>query len=368
MEVEKKGRIVALDLIRGYFLFVILIDHLGRFFGFWEVFTGRGAQWVSAAEGFFFVSGIMIGLVRGRKMSSRPIKDIIEKCWSRAITLYFWAVGLSLFFSLVALKLPELKGLKAGIYNGGNNLSLVKDTFSLYFSYGWADFLRYYAVYLFFAPVAIWLLRRRLWWLILAISLGVWLGTESMLTSWQILFFSGMLFGYYQQQIWEAFSNLKLSVRTWLRRIIFCGALITLSLSVWFTTIAEEYGKASGKKFLSLDLSAARSYSIETLRSVFDKTSLAPARLVLFYLWFTALYLLVRKHEDFLERKVGWLLITLGQNSLYVYIIHSVILFLLNLIIPGGLIWPLNILISTSFVGLIWWLTKKRFLFRIVPR
>ncbi len=367
---DKSGskRIVSLDLIRGYFLFVILIDHLGRFFGFWELFTGRGAQWVSAAEGFFFVSGIMIGLVRGRKMEGRPMSEVLEKCWSRALVLYFWALGLSLFFSFIAINFSGLAGLKAGIYSDGSNWNLVRDTFSLYFSYGWADFLRYYAVYLFFAPLAIWLFRIRAWWVVLLLSLSVWLGTESMMNSWQILFFSGALVGYYHQEIWAKFSNLKMKWQRLIRRSIFAVSLITLSLSIWFTTIVEEYGKNVGSSFLGLDLGGARNYSIETLRVVFDKTSLAPARLALFYLWFMALYLLVRKYENFLEEKLGWLLITLGQNSLYVYIMHAIILFCLNLIVPEGLAWPLNVLIATSFVGGIWWLTKKRFLFRIVPR
>jgi hypothetical protein len=249
---SSRGRIIALDLIRGYFLFVILIDHLGRFFGFWELFTGRGAQWVSAAEGFFFVSGIMIGLVRGRRMLAEPMRNVLEKCWSRGLIIFFWGVGLSLFFSFIALKLPNLSGLKAGIYNGGDGLSLVKDTFSLYFSYGWADFLRYYAVYLFLAPLGIWLLRRRLWWVVLALSLSVWAGTESMLTSWQILFFSGMIFGFYYGKLERKWAKLNSGIKSWIRNLIFVGTFITLSLSVWFTTIAEEFGKNAGGQVLRL--------------------------------------------------------------------------------------------------------------------
>lgn len=365
---EKSDRIVSLDLIRGYFLFVILIDHLGRFFGFWEIFTGRGAQWVSAAEGFFFVSGIMIGLVRGRKMLGRPIRDIVEKCWSRAIVLYFWAVGLSLFFSFIAIWLEGTAGLKAGIYQGGDNLSLVKDTLSLYFSYGWADFLRYYAAYLFLSPLAIWMVRKRLWWLLLVISSVVWISTESMMTSWQILFFSGMVFGYYYEEIESSFKNLRIRTQDYIKRLIFGLTLISLSLSVYFTTFAEEYGKEAGARFLSLDLNQARNYSIETLRTVFDKTSLSPARLALFYLWFAGLFLLVKKYEGFFKDKVGWLLMTLGQNSLYVYIVHSIILFFLNLILPGRVFWIFNDILGAGFVGLIWFMAKRRFLFKIIPR
>ena len=72
---QKLQRIDTIDIIRGYFLFVIIIDHLARFFGFFDLFTGGGRQWVSAAEGFFFISGMMIGLVRAKKLKDKPKKS-----------------------------------------------------------------------------------------------------------------------------------------------------------------------------------------------------------------------------------------------------------------------------------------------------
>jgi hypothetical protein len=105
-------RIASFDLIRGYFIFMILIDHLRRFFGVYEVFTGRGAQWASAAEGFFFVSGIMLGMVRGRKMINYKFSLVVKKCWARAFKLYIWAVGLSFTFTALAKIFVNNPGLK----------------------------------------------------------------------------------------------------------------------------------------------------------------------------------------------------------------------------------------------------------------
>lgn len=357
-------RIAALDLIRGYFLFVILIDHLGRFFGGWEIFTGRGAQWVSAAEGFFFVSGMMVGLVRGRKMKDRPFKEVWKKLWSRALLLYVWAVGLTLFFSAIAELFKGNAGIKSGAFSGTN---FILETFTLQFNYGWGDFLAYYAIYLFLAPLAIWLIRKRLWHTVLLLSLIGWMTSMKLTGSWQILFFSGAVFGYYQKEVESYFFALKNKTKKLLTRLVYSLTLVTLSMSVFFTTFAEEYGKDGGH-FLGLDLSGARAYSVEQLRPVFDKSSLAPLRLLLFYLWFTALYLLVRKYEDWFKQKLGWLLMTLGQNSLYVYIVHAILLYFLDLLIPGGQFWLVNFVISTSFVGLIWYMTKRKFLFGIIPR
>lgn len=333
---DQPKRIATFDLIRGYLLFVILIDHLGRFFGFWEIFTGRGGQWVSAAEGFFFVSGIMLGMVRGRKMIDRPLKDVALKLWRRAAVLYVWAVGLSLLFSWVALNFSDLEGLKGGIYSAGSGFALFKDTLTLNFLYGWGDFLGYYAVYLLFSPLAIWLLRRRLWPLLLWVSTMVWISTLTIMGSWQILFFSGLIVGYYYQEIQGWVKSLKGSAKKIWTTFIYSVSAVSLALSIFYTTLAEELGqRADDFMFLGINLTSAREYAVSVLYPYFDKPSLAIGRLILFYFWFSALFLLINKFEDRLKDTVGRILIPFGENSLYVYIIHSVLLFFMDLIIPN---------------------------------
>ncbi len=56
-------RIRAFDILRGYFLIVILINHIELYPSFFDFFTGRGRLLVSAAEGFFFMSGLLVGMV-----------------------------------------------------------------------------------------------------------------------------------------------------------------------------------------------------------------------------------------------------------------------------------------------------------------
>lgn len=365
---KNKSRLVVFDLMRGYFLFVIIIDHLLRFFGFWEIFTGRGAQWVSAAEGFFFLSGIMIGIVRGRRMIRTSLIDVAKKCWRRAVTLYLWGIGLSLLVSTLAILLAGNIGLKQPVFVG-NNIELVIKTLSMTFNYGWADFLIYYAVYLFFSPLAIWLLRNKLWHSVLLISLIIWMQTTTIMGSWQVLFYSGLVVGFYKEQIENVFLRFNTKWRRLLSSTVYLLSGLTLLVSVFFTTIAEEYGKAgSNPKLLGIDLEGSRIYAIETLRVTFDRVSLAPARLLLFYLWFTALYLLLKKYETWITKRLGWILIPFGQNSLYVYIVHAVMIFLLNLIVPTGQHWLINVLINTSFVLLVWLMVRSRFLFRFIPR
>ena len=367
-------RILSFDLIRGYFIFMILIDHLRRFFGVYEVFTGRGAQWASAAEGFFFVSGIMLGMVRGRKMINYKFSLVVKKCWARAFKLYIWAVGLSFTFTALAKIFVNNPGVKDVPKIYLDNFSLVKDTLLLKFNYGWADFLSFYAIFLFITPLAIWMLRKKLWHILLGLSLVVWIlgtGMKSdliVVQSWQILFFGGMIIGYYRNEIEDWASQLKPNIKLNASKIIYSLSAITLAASVYFTTIAKEYSKSS--QFLTnlLNLDWANNFWHQNLEKLFLKSTLPPLRLIVFLLWFSALYMLVNKFELKIKKWLGWLLLEFGQSSLYVYIVHAVLLFGLDLIIPDGQFWLVNFLINTSFVLVIWLMAKKKFLFKVIPR
>ena len=77
-------RIDTIDILRGFFIFMIVVDHLELFPSGFDILTGRGLLWMSAAEGFFFLSGMMIGMVRGRKVQHWPMRAVSKKLFSRA--------------------------------------------------------------------------------------------------------------------------------------------------------------------------------------------------------------------------------------------------------------------------------------------
>src|SRR3982750_3905966 len=93
-KVPKSQRILAFDLLRGFFLVVIMIDHIELYYNGWDILTGKGRLWVSAAEGFFFISGLLIGMMYKRRLPL-GMKFIFKKMWTRAIQLYIVGVGLT---------------------------------------------------------------------------------------------------------------------------------------------------------------------------------------------------------------------------------------------------------------------------------
>ncbi len=363
-------RIVAIDLIRGYFLFVILIDHLGRNFSVYDIFTGGGRQWVSAAEGFFFVSGLMIGLVRGRKLVDLPLKAAAKKVWSRALQLYLWSIGLTTFFTIIAQYFATNPGLKPGAFANQPLTHFLSTTLSLRYSYGWADFLAYYAIYLAFTPLALWLLRAGRWRILLGVSACLWVIAGNVQLAWQLLFFSGAIAGFYLQEIEDWFKNLHRTTKKIIYAVFSAATAITISLSMFLNTIIDVLHNHKDSSLNVLGELTPRIYEFNRyhLAPFFDKYSLGVGRVVLFYIWFITLYLLVRKYESTIHKYLGWFFVPLGQNSLYVYITHAFIVFFVNLYLAEILpVWA-NILVSTAFLGFIWALVKTKFLFKVIPR
>jgi fucose 4-O-acetylase-like acetyltransferase len=80
----------------------------------------------------------------------------------------------------------------------------------------------------------------------------------------------------------------------------------------------------------------------------------------------TSLYALVRAFEARLVPTIGKLFVPLGQASLYVYIVQSMLTFVL---VDRAMANPWLAVASTvAMVGLVWIMVKKRVLFRIIPR
>lgn len=363
-------RLLHLDFLRGLFLCVIIVDHLQKFPAIYDLFTGRGILWASAAEGFFFLSGILLGLVRGRREQQQPMMRVANKLWRRAGVLYFWSVGLTLLFTLFAFIFQNYVGLKPGYMIPHSPFAFLKEIFTLSYVYGWADFLQYYAVFIFISPLAIWLLRRNYWWAVLLISSVVWVMSGSnFYLSWQLLFFFGCVFGFYVKVIHAHFINLSRKQRELVIIITLVASGITFVVSyvsvLGVSFLQHRPGLLVGKEGIFSSLEVFN----RAVATSFDKSSLGIGRIIIFFFWFFTLYFVVKKYPRLYERnKLGRAITFFGQNSLYVYIVHSVLIFFLTLIFPGNY----GLLINFGVVTLVYWciycLLRKRVLFTIIPR
>ena len=345
-------------MLRGYFLLVILIDHLAHFPGLFELVTGKGWLWSSAAEGFFIISGIMVGLIRGKELTRKPFAAIRNKLWQRSGQLYLWSIGLTLAFTAVGLLFAGHADLKPGLATDSSLTTIIWQTLTFQYFYGWADFLSHYAICMALAPFALYALHRG-WWrqLVIASLLVWWFRGNNFAAAWQLLFVGGIIGGYYLKLLelwlarWSSTSRRQLT-NWWLG-----ATAATMTVSVMVVHIRPWLLDRSGANEAVNSAAWNLQYVGNVTGSWFDKLSLAPGRILMAALWFGALYILFRRYESQLNTALGWLLVPLGRNSLFVYIVHSVIVFIVPLFLPTTTnIW-INIVLNTLAILLIWRIT-----------
>jgi hypothetical protein len=363
-------RILTFDIMRGYFLSVILFNHLEYYPSPLTLITGNGILYVSTAEGFFAVSGIVLGIIRGRKLIDAPFKKAAVLLWKRSLQLYITSLVLTLLFTLIGWFFLNNPGLKYGIYSDWHNIGdLLWKTITMQYTYGWADFLRYYAIFLFFAPGALWLLRKGYWYLVIAISLSVWClfpispfpSTESQPISWQVIFFSAFIIGFYWPVLTGYWHKLSLKTQKIIGVTLVSLAAITIA-TVAFLVFGENFGGTLGAHIDAVH---------HVVEQGFNKDRMPIPRILLGTLWFWALFWLIRRHEAGVIKRIGWFLIPLGENSLYVYTISAFVVFFMQLFIllPSSTNNMLiNLFWSLVALAIVWIATKTKFLMKIIPR
>lgn len=361
-------RILAFDLMRGYFLFVILMDHLGFYPNGFDFITGRGILYVSTAEGFFVVSGLVLGIVRGRKLLSQPFKHAAWLLWRRALQLYATSIILTLLFTAVGQLFLENPGLKYGVFTDWANWgTLLWQTFTLQYTYGWADFLRLYALFMFLAPGALWLLRKGRWYFVTLISAGLWalypfIPKETALAqpfSWQFIFFAGFTIGFYWEPLLKKWRSISLATRRKIAWTVAAAFLITAAISFILVLGAQRPGAVG-------DAIAPIHHAVEKF---FDKDRLPIPRILLGAVWFWGLFVLVRRFESTIKKYLGPFLLGFGTHSLYIYTISAFVIFFAHLIVP----YPgfhnifLNFLAAIIVTEIVWLTYKTKFLMNIIP-
>jgi len=346
----KKGsnRIIALDIIRGMFLVIILINHIEMYPSFFDLFTGRGRLLVSAAEGFFFMSGLLVGMVYKRRIAN-GMKFIFAKMWRRAAELYIASVILTLLFTAAAIIFNHT-GIKEGIYTTTNWPSIIRDTLLMKYGFGWADFLDRFAILMFLAPFGFYLLTKGKWWLLAAASLLAWgFRANNFILAWQIIFTLGMMIGYYWFELRGRFHSLTAKTQKRITRTIFAVTAVSFTLSyasVYILSVLNE--KIASLPSALVHLTNTWNSSNAYVWIYAQKWTMGPLRIVLFLFWFSALFMLVNRYQTTITKYTWGIVEMLGQNSLFVYVAHAFIVFIFKLFIAPDKPILINFVVTTA--------------------
>lgn len=343
-------RLDILDGMRGYFLVFMLINHLVFVGGYWLVeINHRQFAFVEDAQGFVFLSGLLIGLVYVPKMLKYGPAEGSRKIYARAFELYRYAMGLIIAVLLARMVLPDAHEawwdwLGATTFDDPMRLLAIA---TFIFQPTYMDILPQYAVYMLFAPLLIWLSLQGKWAEVLVGSFLVWLaaqlglhrivtvpldslvaGTDDHgvrigfnLMGWQIVFFSALVIGTLAAQGKVDCSRIFSPEATFLPKIALAVCLFFLPLRI--VTAHDLMPDFMVEKFATME----------------NRTDFGPVYLLNFAaVAFGASWLIIAgpRHGSATVRRIAEVVVwvftlrflqLLGRHSLHVYVWHVVIVY-----------------------------------------
>jgi hypothetical protein len=173
-------RLGLIDGLRGYFLVFMFLSHQP-----WPVANNflwihhSNLSFVEDAQGFVFLSGLMVGLIYGRRMMKRGFADEAWALWRRGAQLYAWAVGCIVAILVMRNILPGAP--EAWLYSLGpldKGGALIVGTALLVYQPQFLDILTQYVVYILVAPPLLWLCLTGRWHWVAAGSVILWLAVQ----------------------------------------------------------------------------------------------------------------------------------------------------------------------------------------------
>lgn len=351
------GRDLRLDILRGYCVFAMVVDHVAGFSPL-HLLSGGNRFFTSAAEGFILVSGVTAGLVYRRLIDRVGLVAAVRKALNRAFDLYLLAVGLALLVVSTTkfFHLPD-----AQEFDWGRQLHFMVSVFTLHQTSTFADVMLLYALLLALMPLALTMLARGHAGILLVVSGAAWLAYQFWpelvvfpwtiagnkyfpFAAWQLFFYGGLILGYHNVWVSSFLARYR-------RNLLLLTGLISGALVVLFVL-------SPGRFWWSPMSFAQRAGAWEPL---FARTPVAPGRIVATVSVFSFFHLSLTRWWHVVRRPISVLLLPFGQNALYAFTIHALICLVTWTVGTEYGFW-LNAVFEIAVLGLIWLLARRRFL------
>jgi hypothetical protein len=219
------SRLELLDGLRGYFLVGMLLNHLEFDGGYLLVRLNHGELgYVQDAQGFVFLSGLLVGLVYTSRMKRQGYDAGAAKVYRRAFDLYLHAVGVLFAILLLGkILIDSVNYWQPWLWElADRQPPYIAASLALLYQPTMMDILPQYIVYLLVSPPLLWLCVTARWRWVMVGSVLLWLGVQLgvhiplatalhdgaarlnapdafrahfNVLAWQIVFMSGLVFG-----------------------------------------------------------------------------------------------------------------------------------------------------------------------------
>jgi hypothetical protein len=339
---EAPRRDVALDLVRGLAMAILVVNHLHVQSPIEDVTSGL----VSAAEVLVLVSGVVTGMVFGRRWRERGGRETTAMLLRRARKLYVASLVVVSLVGLLTLvpgaatdALTITRGTDAYAFDGPLHALVALVTLA---AAPWQfNILGFFVTVIAVTPLLLWALARGQWKAVAAGSAALYAAARAFdlsvlpsaserpfpLLVWQLLFVGGLLIGWHRPALHR------------LRAATFATAAACAAIML-----------TAGPDFTAAHL---------------DKDSLDPLRVLAMSSFTATLYLVLRAAPAAVER----VLVPLGRNSFYVFIVQ-VFLCLALASVPGLGEAPAlaAAAVQVGAIALLWTMASRGVLFRYIPR
>ena len=390
---DTTARDSRVDMLRGMAILFVLVNHVG-ISSLFQLLTQETVGFVSGAELFVLLSGVVVGMVYGPKAAT-GMAEVLDKTSKRAGKLYITALAVVIVVFAISL-IPSLNthalttftdqgtgvagravvGRSYDLFSGMQGLleypvpgGVIPAVLLLQFGPWQFNVMGLYVVMLLLSPLILWALSRgKIAWILAASTALYVIGTvfrfrllpsqfedSFPLLVWQVLFVLGIVAGYYRGRLVN-----------WLRSHRWMVA-VCAALTVGFAFLSWSNPYLSNEfdvRVASLSDSGFR----VLYENLFGRTYLEPGRLLNVLVLLVTVYALLTAYWKPLERAFGWLLIPLGRATLYVFIMHIVLIAVVSNVpwLQQDNLW-LNTAAYAAMLALLWVMVRTRFLFRIIP-
>jgi len=366
-------------------MLLVIIVHM-EYFSLLSMFAWERIGYVSSAEGFVALSGIVLGIVYKKRLLREGFKSSALKLWKRSFQLY----RVNLFVILSIALLGEFPFINTFEVTHWAPITAKDQIYHLYppETATWIEIIQQallldigphqfrviglYVGLIAISPLVLYALYRQKTILVIAVSCSLlWINQSLQIRitgaafewafptlTWQFLFINGMVVGYHNEKILEYISGRKNK------------ALILFASFVCLTFL-----------FLALNNPNAVFWPWHTFSSIdsadqhkiymawFQKSTLGLGRIFNIIALFIVFYYALSHYWRPINKALGWLLIPLGQASLYVFILH---IYFIILVSSTSLeeydSFFVNTAIHATTILIIWAMVKRQVLFRIIPR
>lgn len=388
---DDNKRDLRIDMMRGVVMFMLVVVHI-EVFSIFNYLAWERLGIITSAEGFVMFSGMVLGLVHRRIQDKKNnISESTHRLLQRSLQIYKANIAIVLIlFILVILNTPGVEVITTfKNWSTGDVYSLIPksdwawnkiviDIVMLKHSPHQVQILGLYVILLAISPFIIYLLKSKRWIIAVVLVVSAYLYQLTYpsrpskaqfeyafpLLAWQFIFYMALIAGYFF-----------IEIKSFCIKYKFQFFVILLTSNVYFIFYAWNSPNPAFPDWIRFNYySSEEFYALHN--NWYSKRNLGFLRVINNVVFWSAVYAILSLFWKPINRFFGWLFVPVGQYSLYVFIMHIPVIYLLNLMFSYSNYPPqfkpeaffLNSLIHLGAILILWLMVKGQFLFKYIPK